>query len=307
MRLSSASRAASLLFASGSAMVDVAVFGTAAADVVVRVPRLPRTGDHLSATSLGWRLGGGSANLACALAAFGHRVELVGPFGNDEMANALLAAIDRNGVRTGRSFRVAAPTPRALILLEPSGERTILGLDQEFATEVYPLSDAPHVDTADGVYVESYVRFPTTIADRLPVALLVVTPPVPGARHWPADILVGSERQYPPDWNEAPFESARAIAGPRLRWVVVTRGVRGADAYGPHDTIHVAARPARQLDATGAGDAFAAGLMSALLTGCDMGAAMEAAARTGAAAVEVLRSVPTNLVEALGVAWPGSE
>jgi len=287
-------------------MTEVAVFGTAAADVIVQVPRLPGPGDHLSATSLGWRLGGGSANLACALAAAGHRVEFVGPFGNDPMANLLLAEIERYGVGTGRSFRAEAPTPRALILLDQSGERTILGLDQEFTTDVYPLLDAPEVGTVDGVYVETYVRFPTAIADRAPGALLVLTPPVASAAHWPADIVVGSERQYPSGWSEAPFEAARAIVGPRLRWVVVTRGPQGADAYGPHHSVHVDARPARQVDATGAGDAFAAGLMSMLLTGHDIGDAMHAAAEAGAASVEVFQSVPASAIEALGVTWPGS-
>lgn len=287
-------------------MAEVAVFGTAAADVIVRVPRLPRPGDHLSATSLGWRLGGGSANLACALAAAGHRVEFVGPFGNDPMANLLLAELERRGVGTSRSFRAEAPTPRALILLDPSGERTILGLDQEFSTDVYPLLGAPEVGTVDGVHVETYVRFPTAIADRAPNALVVLTPPVPGAAHWPADILVGSERQYPSGWSEAPFEAARAIAGPRLRWVVVTRGPQGADAYGPHHSVHVDARPARQVDATGAGDAFAAGLMSMLLTGHDIGAAMHVAAEAGAATVEILQSVPASSIEALGLTWPGN-
>jgi sugar/nucleoside kinase (ribokinase family) len=287
-------------------MAEVAVFGTAAADVIVQVPRLPGPGDHLSATSLGWRLGGGSANLACALAAADHRVEFVGPFGNDPMANLLLAEIERYGVGTGRSFRAEAPTPRALILLDQSGERTILGLDQEFTTDVYPLLDAPEVGTVDGVYVETYVRFPTAIADRAPDALLVLTPPAASAAHWPADIVVGSERQYPSGWSEAPFEAARAIVGPRLRWVVVTRGPQGADAYGPHHSVHVDARPARQVDATGAGDAFAAGLMSMLLTGCDIGEAMHAAAEAGAAAVEVIQSVPASAIEALGVTWPGS-
>lgn len=280
-------------------MAEVTVFGTAAADVVVRVPRLPAPGDHLSATSLGWRLGGGSANVACGLAAAGHRVELVGPFGNDAMATALRSEINRRGVGTDRTFRVEAATPRALILLEPSGERTILSIDEEFATGVYPLRDVPQTTSADAVYVETYSRFPTTIADRARDALVMVTAPGPGATHWPANIIVGSDHQFPTDWAAAPFARARAVAGPRLRWVVITHGSRGADAHGPQGSIHVDARMAHQVDTTGAGDAFAAGLMSALLTGRDIGDAMALAAEAGAAAVEVLQSIPAAAIEAL--------
>ena len=127
----------------------------------------------------------------------------------------------------------------------------------------------------------------------------MVTPPVPGATRWPADIIIGSARQFPRDWADAPFETARAVAGPRLRWVVVTHGSRGADAHGAQESTHVDARAAHQVDATGAGDAFAAGLMSALLNGNDIGEAMAFAAEAGAAAVEVLQSVPAVAIEAL--------
>ncbi len=46
--------------------------------------------------------------------------------------------------------------------------------------------------------------------------------------------------------------------------------------------------------------------MSALLTGRDIGEAMHVAAEMGAAAVEVLQSVPAPMIEALGATWPGN-
>ncbi len=275
-------------------MAEIAVYGTVAADVVLRVPALPRPGDHIPAEPLGWRLGGSSANVACGLAAAGHEVELIGPVGTDPMAEALTAELERRGVRTHRLHRVDAPSPRALILLDPGGERTILGLDQGSAADASPLDDPPDTVGVDCVYVESYERFSTRIAARSQDALVVSTPPPRRRRSWPADILVGSERQYPPPWLPAPFESARPVAGSRLRWVVVTRGREGADAYGPGAGCHVAARPAKQVDATGAGDAFAAGLISGLLAQHGIQEAMELGAVQGAAAVEVLQSVPPD-------------
>jgi sugar/nucleoside kinase (ribokinase family) len=74
----------------------------------------------------------------------------------------------------------------------------------------------------------------------------------------------------------------------------VTRGSRGADAYGADGSCHVPARPARQVDATGAGDAFAAGLIAGLLAQQGIEEAMELGAALGAAAVEVLQSVPPD-------------
>jgi sugar/nucleoside kinase (ribokinase family) len=54
------------------------------------------------------------------------------------------------------------------------------------------------------------------------------------------------------------------------------------------------------VDATGAGDAFAAGLIATLLTGHDIQDAMERGAAQGAAAVEVLQSVPPDWADSVG-------
>jgi sugar/nucleoside kinase (ribokinase family) len=285
-------------------VADIAVVGTAAADVVLRVTEVPRPGEHVSASSLGWRLGGGSANVACALAADGQRVELVGPFSTDPMGDALLAELAGRGVGTARSFRVPAPSPRALILLDSSGERTIVGVDDAFSTQVYPLPDLPELGAVGAVYVETYSRFPTSIADHAPGALVMTKPPTHGERPWPADVLVGSEREYPAEWRAAPYERGREVAGERLRWVVVTRGPRGADAFGPGGVVHVDPRPVEQVDATGAGDAFAAGLMSGLLVGMGIEAALRRAADWGARSVATFRSVAPASIEALSGSWP---
>src|SRR3954452_9863425 len=66
-------------------MAEVVVFGVVAADVVLRVPRIPAPGDQVNAEPLGWRIGGSSANVACGLSSAGHHVRLVGPVGSDSM------------------------------------------------------------------------------------------------------------------------------------------------------------------------------------------------------------------------------
>jgi sugar/nucleoside kinase (ribokinase family) len=281
------------------AMSDVVVFGTAVADVVLRVAALPRPGDQIRAEPLGWRLGGSSANIACGLAAAGHDVKLIGPVGTDAMADELLAELERRGVHTHGCIRLSGPSARALILVDETGERTILILGGEPWPEPLPLRDLPPASGVACVYVESYGLFPTTIADRFPEALLVATPPATGHSTWPADLIVGSERQYQANGLRAPYESARAVAQARLKVVIVTRGARGADAYGPHGCYHVAGSTARQVDATGAGDAFAAGLIAALLAEHGIQDAMQRGAAQGAAAVEALQSIPPDWVESI--------
>jgi hypothetical protein len=173
-------------------------------------------------------------------------------------------------------------------------------VDQGSAADGFALGEPPDFGPVDCVYVESYERFPALITHQPRGALLVATPPGTQHRRWPADVLIGSERQYPPGWLASPFTYGRAVAGSRLRSVIVTRGRRGADAYGADGSCHVAAREAKQVDATGAGDAFAAGVIHALLNGRPIPEAMELGAERGAAAVERMQSVPPEWIEALG-------
>ena len=57
-----------------------------------------------------------------------------------------------------------------------------------------------------------------------------VPPLEAGAR--PAHVLVGSESDLPPAFLADPWKAGREIAGLALRLVVVTRGERGAEAFG---------------------------------------------------------------------------
>lgn len=118
------------------------------------------------------------------------------------------------------------------------------------------------------------MRFPRSVAEAAGEALLVAPPPQSAdVGSCPADIIIGSERQLPGGWESAPYAHARRLAGDRLRLLVATRGSRGADA-------------------------FAAGMVSALLDGDGISDAMSSGARAASAAVEVLQSVPPS-VEAL--------
>jgi ribokinase len=110
-------------------MAEVVVFGVVAADVVLRVQRIPAPGDHINAEALGWRIGGSSANVACGLSSAGHHVRIVSPVGMDAMGDHLLAELEQYGVDTEYSFRADASSPRTLILLDDTGERTIIAVD----------------------------------------------------------------------------------------------------------------------------------------------------------------------------------
>jgi sugar/nucleoside kinase (ribokinase family) len=281
-------------------MAEVVVFGVVAADVILRVQRIPAPGDHVNAEALGWRIGGSSANVACGLSMAGHHVRLVGPVGTDSMGDNLLAELEQYGVDTEYTFRADAASPRTLILLDDTGERTIMAVDSGAEPSSFLPTRGPDLRPVDCVYIEGYTRYPTHTATAAESALLVTSPPVPGATAWPATIVVGSETQYHDVTSAGTFGAVRSVSGERLEWVVVTRGREGADAYAASSEVHVDAVAADQIDATGAGDALTVGLLHGLLRGNDMVTALQVGATWGAATVAQLRSIPVPWEELAG-------
>ena len=276
------------------------MFGVVATDVVLRVQHIPTPGDHVNAEALGWRIGGSSANVACGLSSAGHHVRLVGPVGRDAMGNHLLAELEQHGVDIEYTFRVDAASPRTLILLDYTGERTIIAVDSGPGPSSFLPAHGPDLSSVDCVYVEGYTRYPASTAASAESALLVTSPPVPDATTWPATVVVGSETQYHDVTSAGMFETVRSVSGDRLEWVVVTRGEAGAAAYSASSELHVDAVAADQVDATGAGDAFSVGLLHGLLRGDDMATALQVGAAWGAATAAQLRSIPVPWEELAG-------
>jgi pfkB family carbohydrate kinase len=164
-------------------MAEIVVFGVVAADVILRVQRIPAPGDHVNAEALGWRIGGSSANVACGLSTAGHHVRLVGPIGTDAMGDNLLAELERHGVDTEYSFRADAASPRTLILLDDTGERTIIAVDSGAGPSSFQPVRGPDLRSVDCVYIEGYTRYPTDTAAAARSALLVTSPPYLGQQH----------------------------------------------------------------------------------------------------------------------------
>jgi site-specific DNA-methyltransferase (adenine-specific) len=240
------------------------------------------------------------ANVACGLSTAGHHIRLVGPVGSDSMGDQLVAELEQCGVDIEYSFRAGAASPRTLILLDETGERTIIAVNSEAGPSSFLPVRGPDLRSADCVYIEGYTRYPAGTAAAAKSALLVTSPPVPGATTWPATVVVGSQTQYAHTTSAGMFEAVRSVSGKRLEWVVVTRGRQGADAYASSGEVHVDAVAADQVDATGAGDAFAVGLLHGLLQGDDMVTALQAGAAWGAATVTQLRSIPVPWEEIAG-------
>jgi sugar/nucleoside kinase (ribokinase family) len=271
------------------------VVGPIAWDTVLLVPRLPDSGGFVQADDVSGRPGGAGANVAVALASAGVDVAMVGYLGRDAEGERLRSALRAAGVgldhveaRDGRSSHV-------LLFIEPSGERTIVGLWPDQLAEVAVPTDA--VAAGDVVYVAGWrAAFAPALRALLDKGAIVACVPPEGA--WadlPATYVVGSERQLEGADPMHDERYRRQLADGSTRAVLVTRGARGvrihrAGGYADRPALRVDAIDA--IDATGAGDAFAAGFL--LLIGS--GAGVDDAARAGiawaAATVSLRQSHP---------------
>ncbi|MBB4285275.1 carbohydrate kinase family protein [Roseospira goensis] len=291
-------------------MARVLVIGNVNADEVVHLDAPPTPGAHLSGRPAGLRLGGGGANAAVALAQAGHTVALWAAVGDDEAGRMVLAACRAHGLDVaGVRVRAGATTNRPLVLVDPAGERTLIAR-RTLGPDVLPCPATADAGRWDGVLVKAptpaLAAFLAAQTARGPVVAL--DPPA-GDAPCPATLWVTSEREAgalagPGD----PWAVVRDRGGPALRWLVVTRGAAGAEALGPHGArVAVPAVPvARIVDATGAGDVFAAGLVHGLLAGgADIAAVLSGAAAWAARAVQAEGSVPPPVVSSNGV--PGAD
>lgn len=255
------------------------VIGSVARDEVVRLAEPLRPGAHLNGRALGARLGGGGANAAVALAAAGHAVALFAAVGEDADGALSLAELQDTRVGGADIARLNRPTTRSLVLVDPAGERTVINLTRCEPTE--PPSRLLDID-ADAVYVRS--RRPDLaplLAAKAANSLVIAHMPPVEAGSRPAHVLVASASDLAAGAARDPLALGRAVAGTWLRWVVITEGAAGARAFSSDGERHVAAARVDPVDTTGAGDAFAAGLVHALARGQPMAEALALAVRFG--------------------------
>ncbi|HMA14393.1 MAG TPA: PfkB family carbohydrate kinase [Kiloniellaceae bacterium] len=265
-------------------MEAILVIGNINADWVVRLDEAVRPGLETTGENLGLRPGGAAANAASALAVAGNRVRLAGFIGSDDTGDrllSLLAAEDRGWDLSG-IVRLPGATPACLIVVDPDGERVIVGLYRERAAAQWPEIPAEGVACA---YVASRWPAPADLVARLNAAAVpIVSQWRPGYTVRSAAVLVASKDELPPQHRADPWRAARD-EGLAPDWLVVTEGARGAWAADGRERLFCPAVPVAVVDATGAGDAFAGGLVHGVARRWPMEACLALACDWGARAV----------------------
>ena len=187
-------------------------------------------GRHLDAAGRKLRLGGGGANTAIPLRHAGHDVTLVAPVGADAVAEWLLAKLQAAGIDVSAVARVAGDSTRSLVLVDPGGERTIVNLHR--CREAGPPGGSPRSRRTPSTCAAatSTCRAPRGGGGPQPRGRPRAA--ARGGARGPPTSSSGSESDLPPAFLADPWAAGREIAGEALRLVVVTRGPRGAEAFG---------------------------------------------------------------------------
>jgi sugar/nucleoside kinase (ribokinase family) len=287
-------------------VLDILGIGNAIVDVVARADDafLSRHDMHKGAMILvdaaqaqalyaamppGQESSGGSAANTCAVAAgLGARVAYLGKVADDQLGAVFRHDIKAVGVAFPSTPLIGgAPTARCLILVTPDGQRTM----NTFLGACVTLSEADVdealVASAAVTYLEGYLFDPPAAQSAFRKAAaaahaagrqvaLSLSDAFCVDRHRAAfrdlvaghvDILFANETEITSLYEENTFEGAMEAARRDVTLAALTRSEAGSVIVRGSETVEIAAEPAKVMDTTGAGDAYAAGFLAGLTGG----------------------------------------
>ncbi|WP_299489745.1 PfkB family carbohydrate kinase [uncultured Shewanella sp.] len=270
-------------------MANILLVANLNCDRVLQLPATLHTGGRFYYHEKGKRLGGGGANTGIGLAWAEHNVELISQVGDDSNGDWLLQEAKFHGVNCQGVVRRKDLSCEMMLMMAPNGERTILRPERP----PLHLPHMPNWSNIDALYINSSADELSKWTASALVDCLVVTQLAKDNRKRDAHVLLTSENDLQGRCDQSPWQFALDIAGHQLRYFIVTNGRFGARLYTASGMKQVCAKQANVVDTTGAGDAYAAGLIHGLLTGCDIESAMKEAAIWSAFSVSSNTSIPS--------------
>lgn len=245
--------------------MKLAVVGSINIDMTVTTERIPRKGETLQGTDLRWSPGGKGANQAVAMAKLGATVGMFGCVGNDANGKKMLANLQGFGIATEQiAVLEDVPTGIAMITVGENDNTIVVvagansKVDRAYVNQVKPI-----LATYDMLVLQHEIPLDTVhdlvhfCAERDIPVLLNPAPaaPVPPAildqvsyltpNEHEATLLFGKERTMETVLRQYPEK------------LIITQGSNGVSTcLRSGEILHMAARPAKVVDTTGAGDTF---------------------------------------------------
>ncbi|WP_237774339.1 PfkB family carbohydrate kinase [Actinosynnema sp. ALI-1.44] len=248
-------------------------------------------------------MGGAGANTATWLASQGTDVVLVSRIGDDMAGRQVRENLKAAGVRCELAIDPSAPTCCVVIMVDKSGQRTMLP-DHGAGAWLRPDDLRPELlKTAKHLHLSGYVLLDpasraaglamlaaarehglTTSVDPQSTALI----DDPGTF---LDWIKGVDLLLPNE-DEIALLAARHDPLDYVGAVAATAGAAGASWTDRTGTVSVAAEQVSCVDSTGAGDAFDAGLLTAWLAGEPHEAALRAGVMAATKVIAGVGAVP---------------
>jgi sugar/nucleoside kinase (ribokinase family) len=276
----------------------VLVVGDLMTVVTGRVARFPSSGDNVVLDGAATYASGVAANISMNLVSLGVEATVLGAVGADGGGERVLAELRAAGVDAALvQVRPDVPTASMVVMIEPSGERTMIGT--RGASERFRLEPAELLSSGgrpDWLHVSGYTLLDPTMEERCDTLLAAMEAAgiqcsvdlegigTSGRRTSLDRVLTFCNR----DEFRGYFgtDDPANVAAGRTSPLVLKAGSEGCYLIGAGRLRRVAAASADEpVDATGAGDAFDAAFIAARLAGLDAERACERANAAGARAV----------------------
>lgn len=255
--------------------VDVVALGENSLDFVAMAADAPPSAGKRPLTSFRIEPGGQMATAAMACARLGLRVRYIGAFGDDEWSERARAPLDDTGIDVVAVCRAGTPGRIAVIVVDAAGERLVhehrspallMSADDVSEDAVAGarilLCDATHPDASARALAVAREAGTVSVSD-----VDVVTPEAV-ALVSEVDIAIAPASFFTTWAGTADLRPAMerlAASCHRAALVVATRGAEGALAFCRGEWVEARGLPVNVVDTTGAGDAFRAGFVSALV------------------------------------------
>lgn len=272
------------------AALDLVAVGSTIVDRYYRVSNLPEPDGGAFAHEEWREFGGVAGNVASAASRLGRDVGVVARLGAGGDAGDVEADLRDRGIDVRRLQRGDAPSTYSMVFLAPDGERMLVAGGEAARNLSLDEADLEYCRDAGAVFTNAYVPDRATrplvearAAGDLPALAFDLsgplaeleargtTPVTVDAAVEHADLFVAdavSLRSYLAHHgvDERGIErGARFLRERGVSRAALTSGAEGALLVDGDETVHVPAFDVAVADATGAGDAFVAGLVDAWL------------------------------------------
>jgi sugar/nucleoside kinase (ribokinase family) len=236
-------------------MRRVWIVGPIAWDSVYYLDGLPQPGKFAQSLRNVERPGGTAANSAIAIASAGVETGFAGYVGDDDLSAKLLDRLTCSSISHLHMQKLAGKPSHVAIFIDNDGERTIIGLSEDRLSKV--TLEGADLRSEDIVVFHLWRdHFKEDLERAKSAGCFTVVGIEALGTGVLADIAIGSQSDVSPN-----IDIKKELE--KFSFIVITEGDKGATEYSQAGEVFHPALKVQAVDATGAGDAFLAGYITA--------------------------------------------